>query len=400
MKRQQIISGLSLVLAAALSGCDGSSESNSTSDDSSIERNNGNEAKYAAVIATAASDFGSSDIEIVDLKAEPLSAINGLASTAESDITVAAHGGNYYRIGRFNIDNITKWNITDTTAMLWQYSARTADEVSANPYDLIFASKTKAYLIRLDSPLIWIVNPEAAVQAEFKIGEIDMSAYSDSDGLPEVAGGVIADGKLYVHMQRLNRDNNFAPENTAYVAVIDTTTDTEIDTQQDNGVLKGIPLTTRNPQRIEYLNDTGVLVQSVGNFFPAEYTGGIEKIDINDFSTTLLIDDGDDSNHPYGQISNFVLVDSETAYFLGYAGWQNISLFRFNPVTGEVADEAVSGYQGLDLRGLSVSPEGQVWISIASDMNPRISILDPATDMEVDSVDTYLNPAKVVFVSE
>ena len=33
---------------------------------------------------------------------------------------------------------------------------------------------------------VWIVNPSATTSGEFKIGELDLSPYADSDGIPEM----------------------------------------------------------------------------------------------------------------------------------------------------------------------------------------------------------------------
>ena len=145
-----------------------------------------------------------------------------------------------------------------------------------------------------------------------------MNAYADDDGIPEMESGVIVDGILYITMQRLN---NFAPSETAYVALFDTATDTEIDTgvANDDNVL-GIPLPIKNPGSIQYLeeNDT-IYVQGAGNAYatPPDYTGGIVTIDPSSYAVELLVDDGETT----GNISGMVIANADKGYFIGYAGW-------------------------------------------------------------------------------
>ncbi len=404
MKPELKLSSLVLAMSLALTGCGGSSSSSSNSKDEGADTTTDDTqqtvvtAEGAAVIATVAADFTGSDIEIVDFAADELTAVNGYAESDQSDITVDANGGDYYRLGRFGQDNLTKWNIENPGVVQWQYSVRSEAESSANPYDLVFASDTKAYLVRYDSAIVWIVNPQATTEDEFKIGEIDLSAYDDGDGIPELSGGIIVDGKLFIMAQRLSREaGSFAPENTSYLIVIDTETDTEIATGQGEDGFNGIALTGRNPGSIAYVDNVGLLVQSTGGYFPESFLGGIEKVDTETYETTLLIDDGDDENHPYGLITNLAVIDDQKAYFIGYAAWQDTSLYPFNPSTGEVG-EVIAQYQGIDMRGITAGPSGKLWVSVADQADPRVSLLDPQTNTEVAQIKTLLNPTTVVFV--
>lgn len=361
---------------------------------------------YAAIIAGVALDFTSSNLEIVDLQAETLEAVAGYADSDQSDITVDSFGQYFYRIGRYQIDNITKYDINDPDTVIWQYSvADDGEDGSINPYDLVFVSETKAYLLRYNSSTAWIINPSASNANEFKIGELDLSAYADADGTPEMASGTIIDGKLYIAMQRLTW---YEPIETAYIAVFDTETDEEIDTFTDTeNSLKGIPLKTLNPELITYHADAGLIIQSVGDYGsswepmrPVAYVGGIEKIDLSDYSTSILVDDGDDNNHPYGQISAVSINSATSGYFAAYFGWQDTALFHFNPSTGEVAAEPMAGLEGVDIRDLSTDPDGKTWVSIGDDSgNGRVVIVNPASDSIETEITTLMNPTTIVFSS-
>ena len=356
----------------------------------------------SAVVATVAADWssGAHSIISVDPVGGPRTVQNDLLPTI-SDITVAAHGKYFYRIEKFNADNVTKFDINAPDTVIWQYSTMDPDDaVSSNPYDLVFASSNKAYLLRYGATTAWIVDPSATTEAEFKIGELDLSAYVDGDGIPEMAGGVIVDQKLFIILQRLEF---WASTVTPYIAVFDITTDTEIDT----GILNpddvlGIPLDIRDPLAIQYLeeNDT-IYVQGVGSYFPVEYTGGIVSIDPDTYETAMVLDDGTDANHPYGQISGMAIVSATKGYFVGYDGWGDNTLYSFDSATG-VVGSAVAGLENKSIAGMEsgvyMDKNDMLWVCNQTDA--RVDILNTADDTIDESVGTDLNPLRVVFCDE
>ena len=115
---------------------------------------------------------------------------------------------------------------------------------------------------------------------------------------------------------------------------------------------------------IEYLADNNLIyVQAMGKSpfgsSPAEYTGGIEAINPDDFATQLILDDGDESNHPFGQILNMALVTPTQGYFIGSTAFQTNSLYRFDPTSVEVFSDvngpvAIAGLFDANLTSLAV----------------------------------------------
>ena len=363
-----------------------------------------------AVIATAAADYssGAHAIASVDPVGGPRVVETEILPTI-SDIGVAAYGQFFYRIEKLNADNITKFDISDPDTVIWQYSTMDADDgdTSCNPHSMIFVSAEKAYVLRLGSTKAWIVNPAATTEDDFKIGELDLSDYADSDGIPEMNTGVIINGKLFIIVNRLDRNNSWAPTNTAYIAVFDTSTDIEIDTGITNADgLKGIPLDIQNCSGIQYMAGK-IYVQGAGRYAsswsgtPAEYSGGIISIDPSTYETTLVLDDGDDENHPYGNISGMVIISATKGYFVGYAGWGDNTLYSFDPSTGESVS-AISGFENISIAGMQsgvyADNNGLVWVCNQTDA--RIDILNPADDSIDESVSTDLNPLMVAFTSE
>ena len=364
---------------------------------------------YEAVIATAAADYssGAHSIASVDPVGGPRTIENNLAPTI-SDITVVPYGKYFYRIERYNADNIAKYDIDNPGSPIWQFSTMDAADVeSSNPQDMVFASAKKAYVLRYGSTKAWVVNPGATVESELKRRELDLSGYADSDGITEMRSGVIANGKLFIVLQRLDADHAWAPSNTPYVAVFDVKTNKEIDTGKGSGGLKGIPLPVRNPSAIRYLkaNNT-VYVQGVGSW-PGfgdpnhEYTGGIAAIDAQTYEAGMVVDDGNRKKHPYGAISGMAIVSPYKGYFVGYKGWGDNILYCFNPTTGKVLGEVGQGLShinigGLDSSGVKPDKNRMLWVCDAT--NARVVILNTVTNKVDEKLNTSLNPIKVVFV--
>jgi hypothetical protein len=374
--------GFILLLATLVSCSDGSSN-NFKSDD--VAR---------AVVATAAADFSSGAHSVISQDdTGALSALNELQPTG-SDITIASYGSHFYRIGRaFSGNSITKFSVTDPQTPIWQYSTEDGGAVSSDPHDMVFVSETKAYVLRYGSSVMWIVNPSATTEAEFKIGEIDLSAYDSTDTIPEMDAGVIVGDRLYIILQRLD---NFAVTQESYVAIFDVNTDKEIDAQVSGGGLKGIPIQTRNLTNIVYEPTSNMIfVQGSGSFFPVEYTSGIEKIDLADFSTSLVLDDGTAANHPFGLITELAVVSETLLYFVGYDGFTDNTLYKMDLLSGDITATAVPSLLNGQISHLTVDDEGLLWVS--DSVNATVRVIDPLTDTEVEAIFTSLNPIKVVF---
>lgn len=360
-----------------------------------------------AVIGTAAPDYSvyAHSVASIDPVGGPRPIQNELLPAA-SNFTLSAYAGYFYRIERMNADNVSKFHISDPSTPVWQYSTLDSPgETTGNPGDMVFAGPEKAYILRYGKRTAWIVNPRAETEAMFKTGVLDLGSYGDQDGIPEMHSGVVVDGKLFILIQRLDRNNEWIP-NTAYVAVFDTSRDAEIDTGMDTEIgVKGIPLPIKNPLAIQYLEaDDTIYIHGVGKYgaswsgVPAMYDGGVVELDPDNYTVGMIVDDGDEFNHPYGLISGMVVVSPSKGYFVGYHGWQDNTVYTFNPATREIggsvpalSNKAIAGMEG----GLYPDNNGMVWICNQTDA--RIDILNPDTDTIDESVDTRLNPFEVVF---
>ena len=361
-------------------------------------------AEQTAIVATVAGDYssGAHSVISVDPVGGPRTFQNNLTPTV-SDITVASHGDYFFRIEKYFADNVTKFHIDDPDTAIWQYT--TLDDPadpSSNPYDMIFLNDQKAYIPRYETTKVWIVNPSAENEADFKIGELDLSAYDDGDGSPEMHSGVIVGNKLFIIMECMTRVAwpDTWTTNTSWVAVFDTDTDTEIDTGKGTGAKLGIPMDITNLYAIQYLeaNDT-LYVHGIG-YWETEFTGGIQSLDPVTYDTEMVIDDGDATTHPYGNITGMAMVSETKGYFVGYAGWGDNTLYSFDPSQANPVGTAVTGLENINIAGmesgLSADKNGMLWICNQTDH--RVDIVDTSDDSIDESVGTGLDPIRVVFV--
>lgn len=351
-----------------------------------------------AIIATTAADFSSGAHSVLSADANNgFNTLNNLVPTG-SDLTVAVFGNHFYRIERaFSGNNITKFAINNPQVPIWQYSVNDpASAVVANPHDMVFVSETKAYVLRYDSTKAWIVNPSATQESDFKIGEIDLSAYGGINGIPDMDSAVIVNGKLFITLQRLEGPT-FQPDNISYLAVIDINTDQEIDVGITGDALKGIPLQTRNPTKIIYHEGANkIFVQSSGSTLaPLVYVSGIESIHPTTYVSRLILDDGDELSHPFGIIFKMALASPDVLYFVGYKGFRDTTLYVMNLTTEEILETKVAPLLNGDISELTADRYGRVWVG--DNANATVRIIDTNTCEEIGAVSTNLNPAKIVF---
>ncbi len=345
-----------------------------------------------AIVSTRSTGFDAGDISIFSTTAPFRSALQ-LASSG-SDIRVRTFGDNFYVLAGFGTSTFTRYNLAQANTATLQLSVNGSDQ-DANPHDLIFVNDQKAYLLRYGAGDIWVVNPSATDESDFLLSTIDLSAY-DADGIPNMHRGVIVDNKLFVLLQRLN-DITFEVNQSAYVAVIDTDTDTEINTGTGN--LPGIELSVRNPVELSVDPATSdIFVAAVGRFgfegfSDPEYTGGVATVNTSDFTTQQLVDDSAE----IGQFVDIEVIDANKAYAINYLSASENRLIEVNPNTGDLSEGAVAGLDGVDLESLSIGPNGNLWVGIVDPVNPRIAVINPVDNTLSAEIPMIFNTQNIVF---
>ncbi len=185
-----------------------------------------------------------------------------------ADAVGTYHDGRVYIINRLGQDNILVLDESDLTAPLTQFSVGNG----TNPHDIEIVAPDKAYITGYDTTDLLIVNPASGDE----LGRIDLSAFADGDGLPEVSQIVRVGQRLYLTCQRLDRGGTWGPVDDSFMIVIDIETDTLVDIDPAADGIQGIVLDVPNPNSAVVLGDK-IAVSVVANF--GDRAGGIELID-------------------------------------------------------------------------------------------------------------------------
>ena len=398
MKQTLKYGALSLLATIGLTAC------NFGSDNKDEERT---PVPVQAFIQTVSPDFSSSEVVAVDVETLQLS--SGYYKKVKSDYTLVTNEDAIYHIGRYGIDTIDKYMADLPDTPVWSFSTQdNEDGVSRNPYNIAFASDSKAYVIRYGSSKVWIINPNAMQIEDFKIGELDLSAYAENNGnTPSPSAAIVSNGKLFIAMQRV--DDNWNTQ-TAYVAVFDTSTDTEIETHaSDADSVKGIPLSGVNPlEQSLFVFDNEVFVTTRDSYASLDLSGRlIEAINTETFELRQVLKATDIEDNVSANIQSSVIESADKGYFYATksvfepAYHELSALYEFNPTTGEITQENIAGTGEEDINFMAFDPKGYLWLSIGSDTTPGIDIIDTKTNSKfTDRLLTDLNPAAIGFITK
>jgi hypothetical protein len=177
-------------------------------------------------LVVATEQYGSGGgISVIDLDTlEP--SIN--VALAHDDVTVRWFDGRIWVLNRFGADNIM---ILDGSnyQLIKQFSVRPGPNQLCNPHDLVFLDRCRVYLSCFEQASVYVLDPTAPLGDEI-VGSIDLSSLADDDGLPESSHMALVDGLVYVAVERLDRSTGWTVAPPSYVAVLDPTTDTLVDT--------------------------------------------------------------------------------------------------------------------------------------------------------------------------
>lgn len=359
-----------------------------------------------AVVQTVAPDYSGSEVVTLDPETEVVT--KGYYIKDGSDYTVRSYNKDVFHIGRFFIDTIAKYNADALDTEVWSYTTQdTGDSTSRNPYDIVSLSDTKAYILRYGSSKVWIVNPQATTADDFKIGELDLDSYiaeDNSNGTPNPSAGTIVDGKLFITLQRLN--DAYSP-NTAYIAVFDTETDLEIETNANaDDTVMGIPLVGLNPLNGSIVSKDGVVYVTTRNSYSdTDLTlSRVEAITASDYSLRTVLTADDIAENTSAFIGSSAIVSATKGYIVAeetfFSPYRVLStVYSFNPTTGVIADAAIAETGEEQISHISLDAANFLWISVSNPTNPGVDVVNTETDVkELPRFATELNPTAIAFI--
>jgi hypothetical protein len=227
-----------------------------------------------AVIATT--DFSSGGLSSLDLSTNTATHDH---LSIHSDTALRTYGAHAYVINRLGQDNVIVLHKDDLSQPLVQYSTGNG----SNPQDMAFVSENKAYVLLYAKAHVLIVNPATGDS----LGIVDLSAFADADGVPEMSQLALYNNRLFVACQRLDQVNGFVPADFSVIAVVDVTTDQVVDVDPNVTGVQGIVMAGKNPSSASQQGQKWIL--SMVNTFGDLADGGIEVIDLGNLATEGVV---------------------------------------------------------------------------------------------------------------
>ena len=284
-----------------------------------------------------------------------------------SDARVRWYNGRVYVVNRLGADNIEVLDGT-TFGLIKQFSVGNG----ANPYDIAFASPTHAYVTRYETPDLWIVNPATGSHD----GTISLAGLADADGIPEMDRMIMVGPLLFVSLQRVDRNNGFAPTDSSLVAVVDTRTDQLVDCDPVHPGVQGILLPRTNPVT-PFVFDaprTRLYLGCAGRYGVQD--GGIVRVDPASLTADGVAAPEDSLG---GDVLDIAFADDARAYAIVSDPSFNTQLVRWSPVTGRRLDTLYSP-GGFSLADAELTPSGnELWVCNSSFDSPGIRIFSTTT---------------------
>lgn len=334
-----------LVPFALLVGC-------SDSDDDDDDDNTSPKAIGAFIVTT---DYQTGSFTTVTLD-EPRTVSEDIGTICADAIARTA-GNRVYIVGRSGCDYIRVLDTKNNYSLLEEYSVGS----NTNPQDICIIDEQKAYVSRLASSEILVLNPQTGQQ----LGVIDLSSLDDGDGSPEPALMIYIEELHYVFVaiQRLNEWVNIAP---SYVTVIDSRSDT---------IVKNIALEGLNPfTDFVYRSDEKQLFIGCNGSYGL-FDGGIEFIDVISLKTQGY---ALHESTIEGDLLKFEIISSDRGYVLFSDIDFNTAIRAFNPSQAD-AGSLILETEGYSLNNIAVNDRGELWVVDRTYTAPALHVFK-ATD--------------------
>lgn len=289
-------------------------------------------------------------------------------------------------IGRFGCDYVQFVDPQSGFATTGQWSTGNG----TNPQDFVTCSASRIYVSLYDRDYVQIMNPQTGQL----LGQIDLSMFSDSDGLPEAAGMVRVGDLAFVALQRLDRSDNFAPNNPSYVAVIDCNTDSLVDVDPLTNGKQAIVLQGRNPFD-DLLFDPvrqKIVVTNAGAFGVLD--GGVEWVDPvalqsdGTFITEATLGGDLNRNRLYVDCTGYAIINDSSF---------NTMLVQYDHCTGTLLGTCRST-SGFNLADVEIATDGVLYLAERDPITPGVRLyqLPACSEITVSPIGFGLPPLDIL----
>ncbi len=246
----------------------------------------------------------------------------------------------------------------------------------SNPHGIAYWGD-KAYITLYETNYILVVNRFTG----YVLNRIDLNSHTDNvvysipDGLPEQSGIIAYNNKIYVALQRLDRNNpNFIYPVTDYSILL------EIDPVTDT-IENSYRYIYKNPiSKLKLYNIEGndcIVSANAGNVgFNFEIDGGIEAFCFPSKNSIILLPETEVG----GDILDVVIKNDTEGYAMVEFEDFSMGIFKFNPTLAKVTKSLLI-YSNIDgfAAGLALSDDGKLWLGESSRF-PTIRVYESNND--------------------
>jgi hypothetical protein len=314
------------------------------------------------------------------------SAVAKDVAAVHSDAVERWYGGLLYVVNRFGQDNIQVIDPAQNYLTVRQFSTGNG----SNPQDICFVSATKAYVTRYDVSDLLIVNPSTGAS----LGVIPLGTFADADGNPEMAHMVRVDDRVFVAIQRLDRNAGYQPTDRSLIAVIDAGADTVLDADPATPGRQAIRLTGKNPYTVfAFDRATSRLLIGCAGVYGA-LDGGIESVDpvtlkSLGYAITETALGGDVGDIAWNGAAHSYAIVSDADF--------NTLLVSWSAVTGRrIATVFAPG--GFSLNDCELNDRGELYVCDSDLLSPGLFVFRVPDDTMIRGpLDCGLPPYQVTF---
>jgi hypothetical protein len=340
----------------------------------------------AAIVSLASCDFATGGLAAVDV--DDFTVLEHVIGSVEADSVVRVRDNRVFVVNRYSGSSVQEIDPNDALKTLWRCNVG----AGSNPHDIALIAPDKAYVTRYDATSIAIVDPSVGKSCEgFVRGYIDLSPWADADGIPEMDQMVRVGDRVFVAVQRLDRDDFFRPATNGALVVLDITTDAAVG---------AIELELANPftETKGLVYDAAlerILVGGPGTLFSDLEDGGIEAVDPKSLTSLGVLLSGADLG---GDLGDFAMVGSRRGYAIVAAANFEASVVEFDLDAGIGAAPLITS--PLLLSDIEVTNDGHLWVADRDCIDPGLRVFDVGDNTEITAEPIYpgLTPFTLDFI--
>jgi len=159
----------------------------------------------------------------------------------------------------------------------WETVRRVPLGDGADPHDIVLVSEAKAYVSLHGRPYVLVMDPGTGATVD----SLDLSAFADPDGIPDMSRLEKVGDLVFVQLQRLDHSGGWGePVAPSMLAVIDAVQDTLVDSDPAVEGTQAIVLTGLYPVNDMQAEGDRLFVVEQGSLEMIDPDGGIDVIDV------------------------------------------------------------------------------------------------------------------------